>query len=159
MWLTKFHLELLRKFNQRSAKYLVIGGHAALLYGSERTTGDLDILVEPTKANGERIMHAFNDLALEVGDLVSGDFESPLVLSFGFEPDGVDLINYLKGFDVDLAFNNAKPFQFDQDVFAPVIDARDLLVIKQKLNREGKKGLTDQIDILSLIKYLEIQKS
>jgi hypothetical protein len=35
---------------------ILIGRHAAIYYGVRRTTGDLDILIEPTKENGAKVM-------------------------------------------------------------------------------------------------------
>lgn len=44
-------------------KYLVIGGIAAMLYGVPRATFDLDILIEPSEANAQRLL----DSLVEIG--------------------------------------------------------------------------------------------
>lgn len=42
--------------NRSRAKYLVIGGVACILHGHARATEDLDILIERTEANAERVL-------------------------------------------------------------------------------------------------------
>ncbi|MGH7973606.1 MAG: hypothetical protein ACREIC_33225, partial [Limisphaerales bacterium] len=51
-------LFLCRCLNEAGAKYLVIGGWAVIHHGFERTTSDVDLLVEDTPENFERIKTA-----------------------------------------------------------------------------------------------------
>jgi hypothetical protein len=44
--------------NRSEAKYLVIGGVACVLHGYVRATTDVDILIERTLANAERVLKA-----------------------------------------------------------------------------------------------------
>lgn len=44
--------------NRSGAKYLVIGGIACVLHGYVRATTDVDILIERTLANAERVLKA-----------------------------------------------------------------------------------------------------
>ena len=43
----KSHLELYKSLNRHKVKYLLVGGMAAVLYGSPRLTKDVDIFIEP----------------------------------------------------------------------------------------------------------------
>lgn len=45
-------------FQKNDVRYLVIGGIAAVLYGVPRATFDLDILIEPTKENAQKLHDA-----------------------------------------------------------------------------------------------------
>jgi len=143
---------------QHKADFILIGGHAALLYGSERTTGDMNLLVKPTAENGQKIIQAFLTLGLEIDDLGASDFETNLVLTFGFEPDGVDIINRIKLTDFETVAKKAMLIEIEKELKIFVIDARDLLAEKRLIKREGRKGLSDQIDILGIEKYLEINR-
>jgi hypothetical protein len=49
--LTYFHKQLISALSDEGADFILIGGHAALLYGSNRTKGDMDLLVKPDKEN------------------------------------------------------------------------------------------------------------
>ncbi len=44
--------------NRAKAKYLVIGGIACILHGYARATEDIDILIERTEENAERVLKA-----------------------------------------------------------------------------------------------------
>ena len=153
--LTLFHIRLIKALSAEGVEFILIGGHAALVYGSERTTGDMDLLVKPDKTNGEKIIRAFRSLELDTGDLVPEDFEENLVLGFGLEPDGVDIINHLKGSSYSEAAANAGNLEAEPGLQISVLDARDLLKEKRLLQRQGMKGLSDQMDILSLEAYLK----
>ena len=45
-------------FHSHEVRYLVIGGIAAVLHGVPRATFDLDILIEATELNAQRLLRA-----------------------------------------------------------------------------------------------------
>ncbi|WP_420643385.1 DUF6036 family nucleotidyltransferase [Candidatus Leptofilum sp.] len=64
-------------FQKHNVKYVVIGGIAAILHGVPRATFDLDILIEATLENSQRLLDALLDAGLgtavltTVEDLIS----------------------------------------------------------------------------------------
>jgi len=50
--------DVFKSFQQHEVKYLVIGGVASVLYGVPRATFDLDILIEATSENAQRLLAA-----------------------------------------------------------------------------------------------------
>lgn len=56
-------------FQKNDVKYLVIGGIAAVLYGVPRATFDLDLLIEPTEKNVERLLRAMVEAGLGTASL------------------------------------------------------------------------------------------
>jgi hypothetical protein len=54
-------------------KYVVIGGIAAILHGVPRATFDLDILIEASPENAQRLLDAFIDAKLGTAALISAD--------------------------------------------------------------------------------------
>jgi len=50
--------DLLRAFCAHDVRFLVIGAHAVGYWSQPRATGDLDLLVEPTAANGRNVLAA-----------------------------------------------------------------------------------------------------
>ena len=48
--------ELLKCFNERRVRFCIVGAFAIGFYALPCYTKDLDILVEPTEANGERVV-------------------------------------------------------------------------------------------------------
>lgn len=148
------HIKFLKSLQNHEVKFLVIGGHAAIYYGVNRNTGDLDILIEPTKSNGLKLINALAELQLEIPDIEPKEFESPLVLSFGFEPDAVDILNYTPGIEFNKVFSNSIRVDFS-GLQIPIIDIRDLILNKQSLNRKDEKSLLDQYDLEVLKKIIQ----
>jgi predicted nucleotidyltransferase len=58
---------------KHQVKYLVIGGIASILYGVPRATFDLDITIEPTKANAEKLLRAFEEARIGTASLISAE--------------------------------------------------------------------------------------
>jgi hypothetical protein len=57
-------LEFLDLLNKNNARYVVIGGYAVVIHGVNRTTGDLDIFIERTKENAEKILKTVDEFGL-----------------------------------------------------------------------------------------------
>jgi len=55
-------LTLLARFRDEGVEYVLVGGQAVRLNGYLRATEDVDLLVKPTRTNGERIIRALNFL-------------------------------------------------------------------------------------------------
>jgi len=51
-----------RLLNQQGAHYLVAGGYACILHGLVRTTEDVDLLVEESEDNYQRVIDALSEL-------------------------------------------------------------------------------------------------
>ncbi len=154
---SKEHIRFLKSLIKFKVKFLIIGGHAAIYYGVRRTTSDLAILIEPTEVNRKKLLGAFSELNLEVPDIAPSEFEKDLVLSFGFEPDAIDIINYTPGIDIEAVFKNSISIDFS-GIQVPMIDIRDLIKNKEALHREGEKALMDKYDAEVLKKIIQKAK-
>ena len=67
-------LKLLSRFRDAGVEYVLVGGQAVRLNGFLRATEDVDVLVRPTRENGERIKRAL-DFLHSARDLDSAWFE------------------------------------------------------------------------------------
>jgi hypothetical protein len=56
-------LRVCQLLNEAGAKYLICGAQACILHGLVRTTEDVDILVEPTEENCQRVISGLAKLA------------------------------------------------------------------------------------------------
>ena len=63
--------DVFESFQKHEVKYLVIGGIAAILYGVPRATFDLDILIDPTSENAQRLLDALLDAGLGTASLTN----------------------------------------------------------------------------------------
>src|SRR5689334_8736438 len=120
---SKEHEKFLKSLLKHKVKFLIVGGHAAIYYGVNRNTGDLDVLIEPTQENGKQLISALKDLKLEVPEISLEEFEKPMVLAFGFEPDGIDILNYTPGLEFSQVYKNAVDTVFF-DLTIKLIDIR-----------------------------------
>ena len=151
------HLKLLKAILKHSVKFIIIGGHAAIYYGVNRNTGDLDILIEPTAENGQKLIKALADIKLEIPEIAPEEFTEKLVLSFGLEPDAVDILNFTPGIDFALAYANSIVVNFS-GLDIHMIDIRDLIKNKESLQRNDEKAHLDKYDAEVLKKILRQKK-
>jgi hypothetical protein len=56
-------------FQKHEVRYLVIGGIASILYGVPRATFDLDILIESTPDNAQRLLDSLSNAGLGTASL------------------------------------------------------------------------------------------
>ncbi len=63
--------KLLQSLNARKARYVVVGATAFPVHGYARATLDIDLFIEPTKENAERVRQA-----LQVSATTSRTFRS-----------------------------------------------------------------------------------
>jgi len=153
----KEHLKFLATLNKFGVSYVIIGGHAAIYYGVNRNTGDLDVLIEASVENGHKLISALKNLKLDVPEINDDEWTSNLVLSFGFEPDAIDILNYSPGLTFSEVKKNA--VQITQEkIQTLIIDIRDLIRNKELLNRQGEKALLDKYDVEVLKKIIQKNK-
>jgi hypothetical protein len=56
-------LKLLQRFASEGVEYVLVGGQAVRLNGFVRATEDVDVLLRPTRENGERVKRALGFLS------------------------------------------------------------------------------------------------
>ncbi len=61
--------DVFKSFQQHDVKYLVIGGIAAILHGVPRATFDLDVLIEATPENAQRVLDALEEAGIGTATL------------------------------------------------------------------------------------------
>lgn len=100
-------LDMLRALAEAGARFLVVGAHAMAVHGVPRATQDLDLLVEPSAENAERVRRALeafgaplDALGVAVADLTSDD----TVIQLGLPPRRIDLLTGLTGVTFEQAW-------------------------------------------------------
>src|SRR5712691_936652 len=66
--------ELLREFNEHQVRYLLVGAYAVMKYTEPRYTKDLDVWVEPTLQNAERVFAALSNFGAPMQRVAVEDF-------------------------------------------------------------------------------------
>jgi hypothetical protein len=90
--------ELLECFNANRVKALIVGAYALGFHGAPRMTGDLDLFLERSAANAERVMAALEAFGFGEVGLSAADFRRPdAVIQLGVTPVRVDLLTGISG--------------------------------------------------------------
>lgn len=85
--------ELLSIFNENSVRYLIVGGHAVMLYTEPRYTKDLDIWIDASPENGERVYRSLLAFGAPLAGLTAKDFtEEGAFYQVGIPPVRVDIL-------------------------------------------------------------------
>lgn len=84
------------------ARFLVVGAHALAVQGIPRATQDLDVWVEPTRQNADRVWQALIRFGAPLAELEidRSDFVRPeTVIQIGLPPNRIDLLTGITGVD------------------------------------------------------------
>lgn len=119
-----------RSLNESRARYLVIGGFALLLHGGGRTTMDIDLLVDPSPGNVDRLKAALAVLSDNAAaEIASTDVAEYSVVRVADEVM-VDLIAQACGVTYAEASADAESVEVE-GVPVPVVSKRTLVRTKQ----------------------------
>ena len=90
--------ELFAFFNARKVRALIVGGYAFAYHAKPRYTKDIDVWIEATPDNAERLLEALNDFGFGSLGLTIEDFTKPgQIVQLGFPPSRIDLLTSIKG--------------------------------------------------------------
>ena len=91
-------LDLLRAFVAADVRFLIVGAYALALHGRPRATGDLDVWVEATPENAQRVLRALGEFGAPLADISDADFATPgVVYQIGVPPGRIDILTDLTG--------------------------------------------------------------
>lgn len=128
--------DFLKALNKRDVEYILVGGMAVILHGYVRTTGDMDVWVNRTKENYQKIAKAFVDFGMPVFDMTEPNFLSDNydVWSFGMSPVKIELMTAVKGLDFDEAFKIAQ-FYTEENISIRFLHLNSLIQSKKASGR------------------------
>ena len=109
-------LDSLRALVESGTEFLVVGAHALALHGVPRSTGDLDIWVNPTPDNAQRVLDALEAFGapIQAHGVTLADFETPEnVYQVGLPPRRIDLMTGLSGVEFQDAWESRIEVEID----------------------------------------------
>jgi len=153
-----FDEEIIRFYRSlflNEVKYIMIGGYATNLHGYQRYTGDMDIWLEDTLENRQKLRKAFADaemgdyFMLETMQFVPGwtDFR----LNNGLRLDILIEMKGLEQYTFDECLSIAQIAQID-GVDIPFLHINQLIANKRVVNRPK-----DQLDVIELEKIKKLK--
>lgn len=133
-------LDLFKLLNKHGAKYLLIGGYAVVLHGSNRVTGDMDLFIERTPENAEAVCKAYHEFGLGRNEVTAASFlEDGRMIRAGFEPMRLEILNRIAGVTFEDCYPNRIEFEVD-GVPIQVIGRDDLIANKLAAGRDKDMG-------------------
>jgi predicted nucleotidyltransferase len=135
-------VDFLNLLNQNSVSYILVGGYAVVIRGYSRTTGDIDLWVEKSTSNFQKLQKALVEFGLPNGAIPLDNFLSDEfdVFSIGRPPYAIEIMTAVKGLDYQEAFNSSTIEQID-GVSVRVIHLNQLR--QAKLSAGRHKDLND----------------
>ncbi|MBL4847940.1 MAG: hypothetical protein JKY65_20690 [Planctomycetes bacterium] len=135
--------DLLAALVAADASFLIVGAHALAAHGVVRATGDLDVLVQPTAENAQRVVVALRAFGapLAAHGVSEEDFGVPgMVYQIGLPPRRIDLLTEISG----VSFEDAWAGRLEVRVSDLLLNTlgRDAL-IRNKLAAGRPKDLLD----------------
>lgn len=133
--------ELLHLFNKNNVKYCIVGAFAVALHATPRYSKDLDILVEPSIENAQKIIESLNAFGFQSLNLSEKDFcQKGKIVQLGYEPVRIDLITSIAGCSFKRIWKNKATGTYgNQKVFFIGLDE----LIKNKRIAKRKQDLAD----------------
>ena len=129
--------DFINALNKADVRYILVGGYSVVLHGYSRTTGDMDLWMERTSENYNRIIKAFQIFGMPLFDMTESNFLShPIwdVFTFGTPPVAIDIMVKIEGLNFEEVFKKAVYFE-DDELKIRTINRNDLIAAKKIAGR------------------------
>jgi phage replication-related protein YjqB (UPF0714/DUF867 family) len=127
--------EFLQLLNDNQVRYLVTGGYAVAFHGYPRYTKDLDIWIELSRDNAQKLIAALDEFGFASLGLSEQDFLEPgTVIQLGHPPNRIDLLTTVTGVDFETCYRSRIVIRVD-DSDVNFIDLDNLRKNKQAVGR------------------------
>ncbi len=127
--------DLLKLFNDKKVKYLIIGGYAVVQYAEPRYTKDLDIWISTDTTNASSVYEALKEFGAPLAELTEKDFaEEGYFYQMGVPPVRVDILMGIPGVEFEKAWGKRAKIEFD-GLLLSFISKEDLIIAKRASGR------------------------
>lgn len=139
--MSKDFKEFIALLNSNKVAYLIVGGYAVGFHGYPRYTGDLDIWVQMSVENANRLINTLADFGFGRANFSIDDFLRPYqILQLGYPPFRIDIITSIDGVIFEECYVHHVLMKVDE-LLVPIIGIADLR--KNKLATGRSKDRLD----------------
>ena len=105
--------DFIQALNEQQVEYVLVGGMAVILHGYVRSTGDMDIWVNKTKLNYQKLVKAYRQFGMPLFDMTERAFLSDQydVWSIGAPPVKIEVMTAVKGLNFNETFETAQVYE------------------------------------------------
>lgn len=122
--------EVFASLENHQVKYVVIGGIAAVLHGVPRATFDLDILIEATPANTQKLLDAFLEAGLGTAALITPEELIANEITIFQDRVRIDVQTSTPGINFKSVWKNKETMKYQDQKFY-VLSKTDLIASKR----------------------------
>ena len=147
--LNEDYKEMLQILLEEKVKFIVVGAYALSAHGYPRATGDIDIWIEPTSDNSQKLISSLTRFGAPLFDVSAKDFtKEGIIFQIGVAPRRIDILTAIDGVEFQSAHARKLEILLE-GISIPVLSLEDLIKNKQSTGREQ-----DSIDAKILKKKL-----
>lgn len=127
--------EFIASLNANEVRYLIVGGYAVAFHGHPRYTKDLDVWIEVSKENAQRVLRALESFGFGGLELSADDFAQPgQIIQLGYPPQRIDLMTSADG----VSFADCYAAKVEAELDGVKICFIDLEHLKQNKRATGR---------------------
>ncbi len=126
--------DVFRSFADRDVRYVVIGGIAAVMHGVPRATFDVDLLIDPTPENAERLLAALEEAQVGTASLITPQQLLANEITVFSDRVRIDVQTSTPGLTFERAWRNRVTMSFEGQEFF-VASKQDLIASKRAAGR------------------------
>jgi hypothetical protein len=139
--------DFIKLLNQHEVDYMIIGGYAMAFHGKPRYTGDLDIWIDISESNAQKMLLVIEDFGFASLNFEKEDFlRENLINQLGYPPLRIDILTSIDGINFIDAYPQKQVIVIE-DFTANYIGLNDLI---QNKNASGRQQ--DLVDVNTLQK-------
>jgi predicted nucleotidyltransferase len=98
MTLDKDFEDFIILLNKHGVDYMIVGGYALAFHGKPRHTGDLDIWINLSTENADKMVDVLNEFGMKALGLQKEDFlQKGGITQIGYPPLRIDILNEIDG--------------------------------------------------------------
>jgi|SRR5665213_983440 len=113
--------DLLSALNGHSVRY-VVGSYDLAVHAQPRATGDLDVLIDRSPDNAQRVFAALTEFGAPLAGCTPKDFEdSDSIFQIGISPIRIDILKRIEALDFETVWTASVPWTIDGEVQARYI--------------------------------------
>jgi hypothetical protein len=145
MHLDRDFREFIACLHDHDVRFLVVGGYAVAAHGHPRYTGDLDVWVQRSVDNADRLLRALTAFGFGSVGLTAADFTTPdRVIQLGYPPLRIDLLTSVDGVEFDSSYDGRL------DVVVDDIAVSFIGLVELRLNKSASDRPQDRADLAAL---------
>jgi len=137
---------LIHLFIKHKVKFAVCGGHAVAHHGYPRMTMDVDLLIEPSEENANRIIAALDQFGFgNAGIPIEAFTREKTAITLGQQPNQVDLLTSMSNVSASEIIRNSVQGKLG-GIKIKFVSRADLLEAKRQAGRPKDLADLDELE-------------